>query len=602
MGKAFRKISESVDRYHHLFEFSSDAIMTLSGDNFTDCNAATLKLFGCESREQFCSLHPGEVSPETQLDGVKSMDAANERIEIALKEGYHQFEWQHMKISGEEFTADVLLTTLETGEFPRLLATVRDISKRKKLENELQLSNEELEFRVKARTAELQESNQRLKEAELELSKLAHYDNLTKLANRNLFHKQLGETLKEAHQYNYSAALILLDLDRFKHVNDSLGHLLGDRLLQEVALKLNLALGSNGCVARWGGDEFTIIIDKVSAENDPVQIAKKIIQMFKEPFDIDGLTLFSSASLGIATFPSDTSDPLDLLKFASFAMHYAKLSGKNTYKKYDVSMNDRAVRYMELESKLRHALDKNEFHLNYQAQFDINNEEILGGEALIRWQPAGEGLISPLEFIPVCEDTGLIIEIGEWVLRTACVQGAKWLAQGICPERISVNVSGIQLQDKNFIGLVKLILNQSGFPAERLLLEITESVLVESQSHIVSTLTVLKSIGVHLSIDDFGTGYCSFSYLRRFPIDCLKVDRSFVRDIAENAADADIVRAMVAMGKALQLNVIAEGVENINQVNFLKEIGCPSVQGFLFSRPLAASDFGDLLTKGVVRK
>ncbi len=590
LQKTRSELDEKERNYRRLFEQAADAIMTLSAEGFTDCNNATLKLYNCETREQFCSLHPGDLSPEFQPDGTESRIAANERIGTAFERGWNRFEWQHKKVTGEEFPADVLLTVVESEGEKQLQATVRDISYEREAKQQLVNSKQELEQRVEERTQELKLVNDRLMKAQTELTWLAHFDSLTNLPNRNLMQSRLEKATQAAERSGKLLAVMLLDLDRFKHINDTLGHDKGDQLLNKVAERMQMVMRPKDTIARWGGDEFTIIMNEIESPDDCVSFAEQLIHCFKTPFDIEGASFFTTISIGISVFPQDANDPVSLIKCADSAMYHAKDTGKNTFQFFSSTLNERAARYLELESQLRTALDKQQFELFYQPQVDTHTGKIWGVEALIRWFTESDGMIPPDQFIPVAEETGLIVPIGAWVMQSACQQACRWLEQDIMPSRIAINVSGRQFQDPGFEQMVLNILDETGLPPHYLELEITESVLMRDRDHIISVLRSLKEFGISVSIDDFGTGYSSLSYLRRFPLDCLKVDRSFVKDIATDPMDADIARSVVALARSLNLGVIAEGVETDPQLAFLRGVGCNIMQGYLFSKPLPADE------------
>gem|GEM_PF-1272566 len=597
LGRTRRELEFKERNYRRLFEQSRDAMMTLDAEHFTDCNAATLELFGYASKTAFCRQHPGDISPPRQPDGRESHIAANEQIETAFRNGWNHFEWVHKKASGEAFPADVLFTVIETEDQPVLQATVRDISLEKQARQALLSSKQELEKRVEERTRDLKQANERLMKAQTELTWLAHFDSLTTLPNRNLLHNKLERSIQEAKHSGKKLAVLLLDLDRFKHINDTLGHDKGDLLLSRVAERLQQILRPKDTIARWGGDEFTIIMNEIASADDTVQFAEQLINCFTQPFDIEGMAFFTSVSIGIAIYPQDAGEAISLIKCADSAMYHAKETGKNKLQFFSHSMNERAARYLELESKLRTALKNNEFELFYQPQVDTASNKVWGIEALLRWYPDGGELVPPDQFKPIAEETGLIIPIGEWVIRNACLQARQWLDQRLFPSRIAINVSGRQFQDPGFEAALLKILDQTRLPADCLEIEITESVLMKEREHVSAVLDSFKTHGIGVSIDDFGTGYSSLSYLRRFPLDTLKVDRSFVRHISESNQDADIARSVVTLARSLNLGVIAEGVETKEQLAFLRAAGCDIMQGFLFSKPQPAVEISHFLAQ-----
>jgi len=427
---------------------------------------------------------------------------------------------------------------------------------------------------------------------------LAHYDMLTGLPNRTSFHNEFESALLHAERHSRRVALLFLDLDQFKLINDAAGHPAGDELLTQVALRLKETVREEDIVARLGGDEFTVLLDDIQSVEDAGLVAEKILQQLGTPFRLAHSELVATASIGISLFPSDGLDAATLLKNADTAMYRAKEKGRNNFQFFTSEMNTRALERLSLEGALRTALNKNEFLLHYQPQVDMQSGEIIGLEALVRWQHPEQGLIPPGVFIPVAEDSGLIVPLGEWVLKEACIQHGRWLDEGLPQVSISVNLSGRQFVRQDLLGTVQRIIDETGIEPRCLELELTESTIMEHVDETIETLLALRKLGVHLSIDDFGTGYSSMAYLKRFTIDKLKIDRSFVRDLAIDSDDAAIVIATIAMAHALNLTVIAEGVETEQQLQFLKDNGCEQMQGYYFSRPLAADDATELLRSG----
>jgi diguanylate cyclase (GGDEF)-like protein len=427
------------------------------------------------------------------------------------------------------------------------------------------------------------------------LSYLANYDNLTGLANRLLFRERLDRALIRADRNKTLVALFIIDLDRFKIINDTLGHDAGDQLLVMVAKRLEHCTREGDTIARLGGDEFTIIMEDVKSFEDAVKIADKILSSMKSPFDLSSHEIFVSPSIGISMYPLDDIEAGHLLKNADSAMYRAKGSGRNCYRFYTADMNSHLIGQINMEAKLRRAIDRQEFILHYQPKFCIRTRELIGAEALIRWHNPEEGMVSPGLFIPLAEETGLIGTITDWVVQEACKQNSQWQQQGYEPFRMAINLSPKQFNNDN---IARRIFNQiicSDLAPKYVELEITEGALMDDVSKSSEILNELKSWGIHLSIDDFGTGYSSLSYLKKFPLDTLKIDQSFVRDIMEDADDAAIVSAVIAMAKSLRLNVIAEGVETVEQLNYLAAKGCNEAQGFLLGKPVSAEDFTQFL-------
>ncbi len=419
----------------------------------------------------------------------------------------------------------------------------------------------------------------------------AHYDALTDLPNRVLCSDRLNQTLKQARRKKWLAAVLFLDLDRFKLVNDTLGHIFGDHLLRLVSKRLVTCVRAGDTVGRLGGDEFAIVLSELAQSQDAGLIAQKVLESLAAPFNLDGHEVFVTASIGIATHPGDGDDAETLLKNADAAMFSAKNLGKNNYQFYTAEMNERALERLLLESNLRRALERDEFVLHLQPKANIGSGAIDGCEALLRWRVPGNGLVLPVQFIPLLEESGLIVPVGEWVIRSACEQLRAWQDAGIAPVPIAVNLSAKQLQHPNICAVVESALRDCGVDAALLELEVTEGTAMHNAEKAIVTLGRLKALGVRISIDDFGTGYSSLSYLKRFPVDSLKLDRSFVKDLPGDAEDAAIARAVISLAHSLDLELIAEGVETEAQLSFLAANGCDAIQGYYFSRPLPVDQF-----------
>ncbi len=427
---------------------------------------------------------------------------------------------------------------------------------------------------------------------------LTHHDALTSLPNRLLFMDRVSHALIRAHWHQRVIAVMFLDLDRFKTINDSLGHNVGDHFLQLIATRLVSSVREGDTVARVGGDEFAILLEDVAHAEDVSAIAHKIITAFSRPYTLHGHELFITTSIGVSLYPTDATDAMMLLKRADAAMYRAKELGKNNYQFYSADMGAMDFERLTMESSLRHALKRNEFRLLYQPQVDLRTGRIIGTEALLRWQHPEFGLIAPLQFITLAEETGMIGPIGEWVTRTACQQLLAWRDAGFGPLRMAINVSGRQFNEAVFIDLIGRLLKEINLDPQLLELEITESVIMDNAQVTIEKLRALHAMGVRFAIDDFGTGYSSLSYLRRFAINTLKIDKSFISDIASDQDDAEIVKSIIAMAHSLKLDVIAEGVESNEILEFLRRYGCDGVQGHLFSHPLSAEEMTELLARG----
>lgn len=430
-----------------------------------------------------------------------------------------------------------------------------------------------------------------------QLTYLAYHDMLTGLPNRQKFQQTVGMSIRKAKLSGRKLSVMFIDLDRFKNVNDTFGHAFGDLLLTEAAERLKSGLHAGDCVSRQGGDEFTVLIKDTSQPQDAEKVAQQIIHLLSQPFAIDGHELRVGCSIGIAMYPQDGEDPITLMKNADTAMYRAKELGKNGYQFYKAEMNDTVIQKLVMEEWLNKALEQEEFVLYYQPQVDIFTARMNGMEALIRWNHPRLGFISPGEFIPLAEETGLIIPIGQWVLRTACKQNKAWQLAGFPPLKMAVNISPIQFHQHDFVQVVLDALQESGLEPRYLELEITEGIAMYHVDQVIQKLQTLRELGVHISMDDFGTGYSSLNYLKKFPIDKLKIAQQFVRDITVDPDDAAIVQAIMAMALSLKLNVIAEGVETEEQLSFLLDIKCREIQGYIYSKPVPANEFTDLMLR-----
>jgi diguanylate cyclase (GGDEF)-like protein/PAS domain S-box-containing protein len=428
-----------------------------------------------------------------------------------------------------------------------------------------------------------------------QMTHAAQHDLVTNLPNRLLLNDRIAQSISLARRQNRPLAVIFLDLDRFKYINDSLGHATGDKLLQAVSKRLLAGLRGSDTVSRQGGDEFVILLSEIADPEDVAASARKILLLLNAPHSIGGQDLLIGGSIGISVYPADGEDAETLIKNADTAMYRAKERGRNNFQFFKAEMNLKAVERQSLEGNLRRAFEREEFLLHYQPKVNLDTGEITGGEALIRWQHPDRGLVPPSQFVPIAEDCGLILQIGRWVLREACSQARAWQNEGLPPLRIAVNVSAVEFRDKGFAERVQTVLSETGLEARYLELELTEGVLMEDAESMVSVLQELKRMGVHLAVDDFGTGYSSLSYLRQFPIDVLKIDQSFVHQITADPDDSMIVSAIINMAKSLKHVVVAEGVETREQRNYLQAQHCAEGQGNLFSRPLAAARFAHFM-------
>lgn len=423
---------------------------------------------------------------------------------------------------------------------------------------------------------------------------LAYYDTVTQLPNRALFEDRLAQAVAIARAKRQSLGVLFISLDQFKKVNDSLGHGPGDSLLKEFAERLKSCISKSDTVARFGSDEFALLRTQINGTKDVIETIGSLSQVLKFSFDLSGHELFATASVGVSLFPLDGDDAHTLLKNAGAALYKAKKSGGANYQFYTADMHDLATSRLALETNLRRAITNQEFLVHYQPRVAVDSLAITGVEALVRWQHPQLGLVPPSEFIPLAEDTGLIVPIGEWVLRTACLQGRRWRDEGFAPIQIAVNICGRQFHDQDLSEMVIRIIDETGFPPANLELELTESSVMQNADFASGMLSRLKSMGIKISIDDFGTGFSSLVSLKRLPIDALKIDRTFVRDATRDTDDAALVMAIITLAHNLRLKVIAEGVETEDQLRFLQLLRCDEIQGFLFSKPLPAEALASL--------
>jgi len=554
-----RKRSEQeLTRFRAALDSSVDAIYLIDAKQmkFIDANRAGWQSLGYE-RQELLQLGPLDLVEED------ARNAMEQDIRRLLQKQYESIvvESVHHRKDGSSFPVEISLQTLsspdgENKSSPLLVALARDITEHK--------------------------------QSEAELNRLAYYDILTSLPNRLLFNDRLRQAALEAKRRGQIVALLLLDIDRFKVVNDTMGHVAGDILLKEMAHRLRSTIREGDTIARLGGDEFALIFNDISEVQDVAHLAQNLLNRLSVPVEIDGREVFSSASIGITLYPTDTEEIFTLVKFADSAMYHAKDQGRNNYQFYSREMTSTAQERMRMESDLRRAMDRDELQLYYQPQVEISTGRILGVEALIRWHTNQSEFISPAQFIPLAEETGLIEPIGKWVMRQACQQLKAWHDAGHTELCMSVNVASRQFKDIRCGETIRHCIETSGILANKLELEITESVLMENSHMIMRMLNDLKALGITLAIDDFGTGYSSLSYLKRFPIDRVKIDQSFIRDLSVDTDDAAIVKAIIAMARSLRLDVVAEGVENDEQLELLRNEGCHSYQGYLFARPMAA--------------
>ncbi|NEX64007.1 putative bifunctional diguanylate cyclase/phosphodiesterase [Noviherbaspirillum galbum] len=606
-GNAIRKTAQvdDGDAYRRVFYRSPDyiSISRLKDGLYIDVNASYERFVGM-TRERIIGRTATELGvwPEPEerqrlVDAVRRLRQVND---FAARLRSRDGELRNVEISAT-------ITDIDGEEV--LIALIRDVTERMHDTVELQQYREHLEVLVSLRTSALREANgellksnyrleqahQRLQETEKRIRYMALHDSLTGLPNRVLLHDRVNHAIMHADRERHAIALLFIDLDNFKHVNDSLGHLAGDELLCEFASRIRRCIRKSDTLARLGGDEFVICLPKLRSTTQVGQLAQKILDTLEEPFIVRGQSLHAGASMGIGMYPGDGETVDALMQAADTAMYHAKAKGKGNYQFFTASLNTAVQQRLAIESQLRNALPHGELLLHYQPQVDLRSGRIMSAEALLRWLQPARGMIQPLDFIPVAEESGLILKIGEWVLREACRQLRVWRDDGHAGMSIAVNLSARQAMQPGFSDVVAAILEEHGLPPEALDLEITESVLMEPSEENIATLRCLSAMGVRLSVDDFGTGYSSLSYLKRFPISALKIDRSFVAGIATDASDMAITDTIIAMARHLHLQVIAEGVETAEQVEFLSTHACALAQGYFFGRPMDADCLTALL-------
>ena len=491
-----------------------------------------------------------------------------------------------LMISGQN-TIETAIEAMHAGAFDYIMkpleirhvqAAVERALKQSLLLKEKRRYKDQLEILLRQRTAEV--------------NRLAYYDTLTDLPNRTLFEDRLDQAVAAAQRSGETLGILFISPDQLKKVNDTLGHVRGDRLLKEVAERLRACLTKRDTVARFSADEFVMLLRQIGETKEVVEIISSIQEVLKPSFDLDGQEVFASASVGISLSPLDGNDCQSLLKNAGAALYRARKAGGNNYQFYMPEMHELASKRLTLETSLRHAIENAEFVLHYQPRVAVDSMTITGVEALIRWQHPQLGLVLPAEFINLAEETGLIIPICEWVLRAACRQNKSWQDEGLAPMRMAVNISAQQLRQPNIAKIVVQILEDTSLAAEHFELELTETSVMNNAEFAIDVLGELKEMGVKISIDDFGTGFSSLSYLKRLPIHALKIDQSFVRDLATDPDDASLVMAIITLAHNLKLEVVAEGVETEEQLKFLRLLRCDEIQGFLFSKGLPADELG----------
>jgi diguanylate cyclase (GGDEF)-like protein/PAS domain S-box-containing protein len=594
-------LRDSEERYRSTMNAALVGIYVIWDFVFAYVNPKMASLFGYTPDEMEDRLSPLDLVIPEQRNLVR--DGLVQRQRRVQGVSGSPVELSCVRRDGSRFDAMVWSSSVSYQGRTAVVGTLVDITDCKQAERALREMNAVLEARVGQRTQELEKLNSSLlkeiagrKSYEAQLEYQAKYDSLTELPNRSLLKDRLSHALTQAQRSKSLVAVFFLDLDRFKLINDSLGHAAGDALLRNVSTRLQASVRKSDTVARLGGDEFVIVLEQISNEHDAMVIANQVLEKMDTPFTLDGQEFYVSCTIGISMFPANGEDPDTLIKNADTAMHRGKDRGRNSVGFYTSDMNARVIEHFTLQHGLRQALDAEQFTLFYQPQLSAKDLRVMGVEALIRWHIPQTRTMLPAEFIPLAEETGLIVPIGAWVLRKACAQVKEWQRQQLPIPQVAVNLSPRQFIEAGLPELVARTLEDTGLEPCCLELEITENLLMKDIEGGITTLGALKKIGVKLAIDDFGTGYSSLNYLKRFPIDRLKIDQSFVRDIITDPDDAAITQAIITLAHNLGLTVIAEGVENQAQAAFLRARRCDQMQGYLYSRPICAEEIADLPT------
>ena len=560
-ANTFRSLRDSEEQYRRLAESSPDAILIHQGLRIVFVNRAMITLMRARGAADLIG------KPSTFMLRAESAAASQQRSQkLYAGEAQPRVEREYIRLDGTPVQVEVAAAPLMVEHRPAALVTVRDITERK-------LSEERIQY-------------------------LATHDPVTGLPNRNLIQDRIAQAMHHARRSNQQIALLYVDLDRFKVVNDGYGHAVGDALLKAVGERLSDLVRESDTVAHQGGDEFLILLGEVRKHIDVHVVAQKVLDALNKSFMLDGREVFVTASIGASVYPQDGSTADALIGNADVAMYRAKDLGRNNFQFFTREMSDETHSRIALETKLRVAIVQDHLRLVYQPKADLATGRVTGCEALLRWDDPELGSVSPSRFIPIAEDSGLIVAIGDWVLRTACAQNRAWQAAGLPPVTMSVNISARQFLQHDVVAWVQRVLAESGLAPDQLELELTESLIAKDTERAVATVNQLKDAGVKFAIDDFGTGYSSLSYLKRFRVDTLKIDQSFVRNMLSDADDATIARAIIALAHNLRMRAVAEGVETAEQVQFLRLIHCDSIQGYFFGRPVPEREFAEMLRNG----
>ncbi|MFQ5353414.1 MAG: EAL domain-containing protein [Thermodesulfobacteriota bacterium] len=559
------ELKMSEEKFYKMSSSAQDAMIMMNGEGkISFWNTAAERIFGYHSKEavgkNLNTLIVPSVHTKAFVKGFEKFKSTGEGIVLGKT-----MMLSAVRKDKREFPVEISTSAIKLDSEWNSIGIIRDISERKAFENKIR--------------------------------ELADHDQLTGLPNRRLLIDRIDQIIARSQRYNSLAAFIFLDLDRFKTINDSLGHTIGDELLKALAVRLKKCTRAADTVARFGGDEFTIVAQDIKSVNDIKKLIENIFSVFKLPFGLHGNDLFVTTSIGVSIYPNDGEDAATLIKNADIAMYKAKNEGRNNYKLYTPAMNLRAMEKLKLENKLRGATEREEFILHYQPQIEVKTGKVIGVEALLRWNDPDEGLVSPANFIPLAEETGLIVPIGEWVLQEACRQQVLWKEKGLNDVKVAVNLSIRQFQQPDFLTVLTNSLRDTGIDPSQLEIELTESIIMDDVETALNMLREIIALGVKLAIDDFGTGYSSLQYLKKMPISCLKIAMPFVSDICVNSDDKSISIAIVKIAHSLGLKTIAEGVEDEEQLAVLKSLSCDIVQGYLVARPQDSEDIEKFLAK-----
>ena len=566
-----KQIREQKMVFETLYQKSADGIWLLKEGIFVDCNEAIMKMFKAKDKKELINITLADLSPEFQPDEQSSYEKALWMNALASQQGVHKFEWQARACDGELFWISIMMTTITMDKGIIQHCSVRDITVRKALEEENKKQKKLLIYQVE-------------------------HDTLTGLPNRNLLQDRLTQAMKKASRDGKVLGVMFVDVDKFKSVNDSLGHDAGDVLLKTIALRMKNSIRDTDTVARLSGDEFIVLLDGCKDVSDIFIAIKKLVAAFQEPFVLGNESFKITMSIGVSVYPNDGEVASKLLKNADIAMYKAKSKGRNRYVFFDQEMNQETNEHLEVEKSLRKALEKDEFVIFYQPQINLQSEKIVGFEALIRWNHPTRGLTAPGYFIHIAEESELIVEIGNWVIKEVMRQIKSWYDMGLDPGKTAINIAGKQLEDAGLVAFMIQSLRESGCKPEWIEMEIVERFIMKDTTKSIAFLKRFRELGVDISIDDFGTGHSSLAYLKQLPITKLKIDQSFVQNLEESGEDRAIARTIIELGRGLGLKVLAEGVETQGQKEFIYSSGCELMQGYLFSKPIRAED-AELLLK-----